>query len=225
MIMTKVIAIDGPSGSGKSTVAKIISNRLNLQYIDTGAMYRAITYKILRDNVDLSDEASLTQLLAHTKFNFMDSNLYMDDKIVGNEIREPQIDKHVSTVAASKHVRESLTAKQVQLGLDKPSVMDGRDIGSVLFPDAILKIYLTADVNSRAKRRYLQNIEKGIYDTSIEEIREDIAQRDYLDSTRKISPLIKATDAVEIDTSHIDIEETVDKIIKLFYSRMDGLHV
>lgn len=225
MTMTNVIAIDGPSGSGKSTVAKIIARELNLQYIDTGAMYRAITYKIFKNNVDISKGNQLLPLLDNTKFEFKNFKLCMDGYIVGDEIRSPQIDAMVSAVSANKHVRDSLANKQIEMGKATPSVLDGRDIGTVLFPDAIVKIFLIADARARAKRRHTQNARRGIHHLSIDEIEAEIKKRDYVDSNRTISPLAKAQDSVEIDTSNITVDETVRKIISLYKERLAGYHV
>lgn len=222
MIMTNVIAIDGPSGSGKSTVAKIIARELGLQYIDTGAMYRSITYKILQSGIDLSQEEQVRHLLNETEFEFKNSKLYMDGVMVGNEIRTPKIDAMVSIVSANENVRESLACKQVEMGKAKPSVLDGRDIGTILFPEAIVKIYLVADVHARAMRRHSQNKRRGIHNVSIEEIEKEIEKRDYMDSSREISPLLQANDSIEIDTSNITIDETVEKIISLYKERLVG---
>ena len=222
MIMTNVIAIDGPSGSGKSTVAKIIARELGLQYIDTGAMYRSITYKILQSGIDLSQEEQVRHLLNETEFEFKNSKLYMDGVMVGNEIRTPKIDAMVSIVSANENVRESLACKQVEMGKAKPSVLDGRDIGTILFPEAIVKIYLVADVHARAMRRHSQNKRRGIHNVSIEEIEKEIEKRDYMDSSREISPLLQANDSIEIYTSNITIDETVEKIISLYKERLVG---
>lgn len=220
MMMNNIIAIDGPSGSGKSTVAKILSKDLNFQYIDTGAMYRAITYKILKNGVNLDNKEELRELLESTEFDFKDSKLYMDQIEIKDEVRQPEIDANVSRVAADKLIRESLASKQIEIGKRRPSVIDGRDVGTVLFPNAVLKIYLTANAASRARRRYSQNIRKGISDLSIEEIEEEIQKRDFLDTNRELSPLTKAMNSVEIDTSNMTIEETVNMIEGLYKEKV-----
>lgn len=220
MMMNNIIAIDGPSGSGKSTVAKILSKDLNFQYIDTGAMYRAITYKILKNGVNLDNKEELRELLESTEFDFKDSKLYMDQIEIKDEVRRPEIDANVSRVAADKLIRESLASKQIEIGKRRPSVIDGRDVGTVLFPNAVLKIYLTANAASRARRRYSQNLRKGISDLSIEEIEEEIQKRDFLDTNRELSPLTKAMNSVEIDTSNMTIEETVNMIEGLYKEKV-----
>lgn len=220
MKTSNVIAIDGPSGSGKSTISKIIARELDFLYIDTGAMYRAITCKIMKNHIELSDTDVLTRLLSNTKFDFFDSKLYMDGSPVGDEIRHPEIDKNVSVVSANSLVRAFLSKEQRKIGLEKPSVIDGRDIGTVLFRDAVLKIFLTADVAKRAERRYQENIQKGITDYSLQEIIEQIRKRDEIDSTREIAPLRKAEDAVLIDSSNLSIEEIVEQIKELFQERI-----
>ncbi len=220
MMMNNIIAIDGPSGSGKSTVAKILSKDLNFQYIDTGAMYRAITYKILKNGVNLDNKEELRELLESTEFDFKDSKLYMDQIEIKDEVRQPEIDANVSRVAADKLIRESLASKQIEIGKRRPSVIDGRDVGTVLFPNAVLKIYLTANAASRARRRYSQNLRKGISDLSIEEIEEEIQKRDFLDTNRELSPLTKAMNSVEIDTSNMTIEETVNMIEGLYKEKV-----
>ena len=220
MMMNNIIAIDGPSGSGKSTVAKILSKDLNFQYIDTGAMYRAITYKILKNGVNLDNKEELRELLESTEFDFKDSKLYMDQIEIKDEVRQPEIDANVSRVAADKLIREYLASKQIEIGKRRPSVIDGRDVGTVLFPNAVLKIYLTANAASRARRRYSQNLRKGISDLSIEEIEEEIQKRDFLDTNRELSPLTKAMNSVEIDTSNMTIEETVNMIEGLYKEKV-----
>lgn len=225
MTTTNVIAIDGPSGSGKSTVSKLIARKTGLQYIDTGAMYRALTYKLRSKEIPLSDSGLLGALLEETTFEYKNGKLWMDGKIVGDEIRGPEIDSLVSEVSANSMVRDALAKKQIQIGKTAPSVIDGRDIGSVLFPEAILKIYLTANPKARAKRRFMQNKRRGIETLSVEEIENQIRKRDLYDSTRKNSPLKKAPDALEIDTSRITVDEAVQQIIALYQERLENDHV
>lgn len=220
MIMTNVIAIDGPSGSGKSTVAKIIAKELNFQYIDTGSMYRAITYKMLQNNIPVEDKEGMRDILSHTEFDFIESKLYMDGLEIKDEIRGANIDSNVSSYASKPIIREYLANKQIEIGNRRPSVIDGRDIGSVLFPNAILKIFLTADTKARAIRRYEQNLLKGFKDLSLDQIEEEIKRRDYEDTNRTISPLKKAVDAIEIDSSNMSIEETVEKIYQLYKEKV-----
>ena len=183
-------------------------------------MYRAITYKILKNGVNLDNKEELRELLESTEFDFKDSKLYMDQIEIKDEVRQPEIDANVSRVAADKLIRESLASKQIEIGKRRPSVIDGRDVGTVLFPNAVLKIYLTANAASRARRRYSQNLRKGISDLSIEEIEEEIQKRDFLDTNRELSPLTKAMNSVEIDTSNMTIEETVNMIEGLYKEKV-----
>lgn len=223
MTISNIIAIDGPSGSGKSTVSKILANRLSFLYIDTGAMYRAITYKILENDLSKGSEEDILCLLKNTSFEYIDSALYMDGKKLGDEIRTPQIDMNVSWVSAKEIVRSFLATQQIRIGTENASVIDGRDIGTVLFPDAVLKIFLTADVHARAERRYRENCKKGIKSCSLEEIIQQIRDRDSRDSSREIAPLKKAQDAIEIDTGDMTIEEVVNTIENLYNQRVSKL--
>lgn len=192
MKISNIIAIDGPSGSGKSTVAKILAKELGLVYIDTGAMYRAITYKIFSLGVDLNSDKEIKKILENTNFSYKNSDLFMDECLLGTEIRTQEIDKNVSKVASKKIVRDFLTVQQRNIGEKNVSVIDGRDVGTVIFPDAILKIFLTADIKTRAKRRFIQNENIGIFQENILEIEKQLAKRDLADSTRKFAPLKKS---------------------------------
>lgn len=220
MTISNVIAIDGPSGSGKSTISKILASRLSLIYLDTGAMYRAITWKVLKNNTNIEDHNALKILLEDTLLEYHDGKLSMDGKVLGTEIRTTIIDKNVSKISANQTVREYLADQQIKLGSQNPSILDGRDIGTTLFPTAILKIFLTANVEVRAKRRYSEKSNKQMHDSSLQQIKEQIKRRDEADSNRLISPLRKAEDAIEIDTSYLTIEEVVDKIEKLYKERI-----
>lgn len=223
MTISKVIAIDGPSGSGKSTVARLVSKKLGFTYIDTGAMYRGITYKILSNSIDLNDSEKLLQLLENTKFEYIDSALWMDRKLLSDEIRTPEIDMAVSEVASNYYVRLFLTKQQIELGRRNPSVIDGRDAGTVLFPDAILKIFLTADIRIRAERRSKENQSKGIDSSDIGILIEQLEKRDYSDSNRELAPSKKADDAIEIDTGGLSVNDVVDMIEKKYQDRMREL--
>lgn len=220
MTINNVIAIDGPSGSGKSTISKILASRLSLIYLDTGAMYRAITWKVLENGTNIEDNKALKMLLENTLLEYHNGKLFMDGKVLGTEIRTTIIDQNVSRISANQTVREYLTDQQIKLGSQNPSVLDGRDIGTTLFPTAILKIFLTANVEVRAKRRYFENSNKHMHDTSLQQIQEQIKRRDEDDSNRLISPLKKADDAIEIDTSYLTVEEVVDKIEKIYKERI-----
>ncbi|CAH2213721.1 (d)CMP kinase [Tepidibacter aestuarii] len=208
-----VIAIDGPAGAGKSTIAKIISNKLNINYIDTGAMYRAITYKAIRDEIDIDDEKALIEMAKKTQIDFKDNNIYLDNEIVNEEIRTLSVSGNVSKIAQIKEIREIMVDLQRKMGKKYSVIMDGRDIGSYVFKDANLKFYLTAGINERARRRYKELKGKG-HDINLDDIVNDIKNRDEIDSKRSFAPLIKADDAVEIDTTSKNIEEVVSDIME-----------
>lgn len=208
--MTYIIAIDGPSGSGKSTISNELAEILKIQYLNTGAMYRAVTHFFLENNIneDVSDEQILS-MLNKISINFIDNEIYLNGKNIEKEIRTDQVTKNVSWVSANALVREKLVSMQRDIAKEKSFVLDGRDIGTVVFPDAKYKFYLTASSKERAKRRFLQNES----DLTIEEIEKSIIDRDLYDSSREISPLRKADDAIEIDSSMQSIEQTIDTIL------------
>lgn len=215
------IAIDGPAGAGKSTIAKLVAKELGFLYVDTGAMYRAITLKALKLNIDLQDENSY-RFLEETTLDFNQNVIYLDGVDVSKEIRKAVINKNVSLVSSFKYVREKLVAYQKQIAVNHPVVMDGRDIATVVLPNADLKIFLTAKAETRAQRRYLELPQSEKEKTTIEELIADIKRRDHFDSTRTNSPLVKALDAIEIDTSYDSIEEVCKKIINLY--KFKGVH-
>jgi len=214
--MNKIsIAIDGPASSGKSTVAKIIAKNHRFIYIDTGAMYRAITFAAIEHGVDFGDESGLVELIKENPISFETSengqNVLLNGVDVTQDIRQNQVTNNVSVVAAHELVREKLVERQREFAQTGGVVMDGRDIGTVVLPDAQVKIFLIASVDERAERRYKENIEKGI-ETNLEQLKEEIQKRDYLDTTRKASPLVKAADAREVDTTGMSISEVVATI-------------
>lgn len=217
------IAIDGPAGAGKSTVAKMTAEKLGFTYIDTGAMYRALTHKALTGNIDINDEDAMRQLLQHTDIQLLPSAggqaVLLDGEDVSNPIRSQEVTKHVSTVAAHPSVRLLMVDKQRQLADGKGVVMDGRDIGTDVLPNAQLKIFLTASVEERALRRYKENESRGI-PTSLEQLQTEISERDRADSERKASPLRQAVDAIRIDSTKMSIEEVVHNIGELAKERM-----
>ena len=217
MIQMIKIAIDGPAGAGKSTIAQKIASKLGFVYIDTGAMYRAVTYKALQLGLDLEDPKSY-DFLRDTTFTFKDNCIYLDGKDVSKEIRTLEVTENVSTPSKIPFVRDYLVQYQRKMSKDKDVVMDGRDIGTVVLPDADLKIYLDASSYERAKRRMIERKSKGI-DQTIAEIQKEIEIRDLKDSTREVSPLKKADDAVVIDTSNMTIDEVVDTIVLLINER------
>lgn len=207
-----VIAIDGPAGAGKSTVAKQVSRILNINYIDTGAMYRAITYKCIKNGLDLEDEKSVVDLCKNTDLKFENNSIFIDGQCVDDDIRTLQVSSKVSYVARIPGVRFHLVELQREMGKDDNVVLDGRDVGTQIFPNTKYKYYLNAAVETRAKRRYDELILKGVK-ASFEGIVEDVRNRDKIDSTREVSPLIKASDAIEIDSTNMTIEEVVDFIV------------
>lgn len=208
------IAIDGPAGAGKSTIAKRIAERLNITYIDTGAMYRALTYKVLANNIDITNEKTIIELAQNSNIQFLQENIYLDGKMINEEIRSIEINKKVSHVAKIKEVREILVDAQRKIALGQDVIMDGRDIGTHVLPNATLKIFLTASVQERALRRYLELKKKGI-EVDIDELEKDIMNRDNIDSQRAFAPLVKAEDAIIIDTTGLTIEDVVERIINL----------
>lgn len=222
--MSKIsIAIDGPAAAGKSTVAKIIAEKLSYIYIDTGAMYRAITYKALHSNCELTDESALNELLANTKIDLLSGEkgqlVFLDGQEVTNEIRSAEVTNQVSIVAKHRLIREEMVKRQQQFGANGGVVMDGRDIGTHVLPHAEIKVFLLASVQERAERRYQENLEKG-FPADLEMLKQEIAARDKLDSEREVAPLKKAEDAVEIDTTSLSIEEVVEKILALAEERI-----
>jgi cytidylate kinase len=204
------IAIDGPAASGKSTIAKLIAKDLHFLYIDTGAMYRGVTYLALENGVDLESEESLVELINKHVFSFADNNNLMIDGVdVDSLIRTNIVSNNVSIVAAMQSVRESLVLQQRELACSKDVIMDGRDIGTHVLIDADLKVFMFADAMERAKRRLKDNEQRGI-ESDIETLFEEIKRRDEIDSTREYSPLKQAEDAIGLDTTHMTIDEVVN---------------
>ena len=213
-----IIAIDGPAGSGKSTIAKLIAKDIGLVYLDTGAMYRLVTLKALNEGIlgngKLSDLGKIKKLLDSLNIDIKENGFYLDDVDVSEEIRKPIISENVSDIAAIREVREKMVDLQRKFSKSKNVILDGRDIGTVVFPNADLKIFLVADAKERAKRRYKELVEKG-ENVEIEEIYDNILKRDKIDSTRRESPLKKAKDAVEVDTTFKSIKEVKNEILKM----------
>ena len=207
------IAIDGPSGAGKSTIARRLASRLGIDYIDTGAMYRAVGYKMLKNGIALDDRDGVRQLLDHTEIDFSDGKILLDGQDVSSLIRTPEISAQASACSALGDVRVRLVDLQRNMGSKKSVVMDGRDIGTNVFPDAEYKFFITADAEERAKRRYLELKESG-QEVELAQILTDIRKRDHDDSTRAINPLRKAEDAIEVDTTHMSIEEVTEFICR-----------
>ncbi|MER2040968.1 MAG: (d)CMP kinase [Desemzia incerta] len=209
------IAIDGPASAGKSTVAKILASDLNYIYCDTGAMYRVLTLQALRHDVDVEDESKLVALLKDTDITFEpDGNqqkVFLNGENVTTDIRQPDVTNAVSAVSAHKGVREELVRRQQVIAEAGGIVMDGRDIGTAVLPDAEVKIFLVASAKERAERRYKENISKGI-ETPLEVLQKEIEDRDYKDSHREVSPLVQADDAVLLDTTSLSIDEVVGRM-------------
>jgi cytidylate kinase len=206
------IAIDGPAGSGKSTIAKALAKELGIDYIDTGAMYRAFGYKIREKGIDMHDPAQLDALLCSTEIDFDRGKTLLDGSDVSSVIRTPEISMLASECSAIAEVRKKLVALQQAMGESKSVVMDGRDIGTVVFPKAKYKFFLTASSEERAKRRFAELTAKG-EKTTFEQVLEEMNRRDHNDTTRKVTPLRRADDALEVDTTKMSIEEVTEFII------------
>lgn len=207
-----VIAVDGPAGAGKSTIAKLIAEKLNINYIDTGAMYRAITYKCLQNNTDINNEEEVIKIAKDCEIDFKDNNIYLNGEILKDEIRTMEVSNNVSNVAKIKEVRYLMVDVQRNIGKVSSVILDGRDIGSYVFPNADYKFFLVATPEERGKRRYKELVNKG-YDVNLEEIINDIIKRDEIDSNREFAPLVKADDAIEIDTTGKSINEVVQSVL------------
>lgn len=217
-----VIAIDGPAAVGKSTIGKIIARELGFLYIDTGAIYRAITWKVLKNNINVYDEDTISNLVSNTYITIKRKNrnslkgyynIFIDGEDVTEEIRSPKIDQNVSQIAKLPKIRKQLIYLQRKLAKKGNIIIEGRDIGSVILPQADIKLYFTASEEERIKRRYKELIDKG-YNIDYKEVKKQIVQRDETDSKRKYAPLIKAKDAILIDSTEKSIEEVKDKILK-----------
>ena len=206
-----VIAIDGPAGAGKSTISKLIAKNLGINYIDTGAMYRAITYKCIKEDIDVNDIQRVVDLCSRTDVDFVDNYIYLDGQRLNEEIRTLQVSSRVSDVAKIPQVREFLLEKQREIGKRSDVILDGRDVGTHIFPDAKYKFFLNASAQERGRRRYQELIDKG-QSVVLEEIIEDIKKRDYIDSTREVAPLVKADDAIEVDSTSMTIDQVVTSI-------------
>ncbi|MFD2133250.1 (d)CMP kinase [Pseudogracilibacillus auburnensis] len=211
------IAIDGPAAAGKSTVARKIAERLSIVYIDTGAMYRALTLKALQNNVNIEDEQSLIHLLKKTTIQLKQTDhgqiVYLDHKDVSSDIRTQAVSNAVSIVAKHRLIREEMVDRQRKLADNINVVMDGRDVGTHILPMAEVKIFLIASVEERALRRHKENISKG-FSSDLDQLKQEIIKRDERDSKRASSPLVQADDAIAIDTTSLSIEEVVEKILK-----------
>lgn len=213
-----VVAVDGTAGSGKGSITKIVAERLNLKTIDTGAMYRCVTLAMLEQNVKLEEIEKIMEILKNIKIEFVDEDKEKKVKLNGRDvtlkIRSKEVNEFVSPVSTVRVVREYLANMQREMAKSIDVIMEGRDIGTNVFPNADVKIYLDATVEERAKRRFRQNKENGI-DIPFEEILKNVKERDYIDSHREIAPLTKAPDAVYIDSTGLTIEEEAEEVIKI----------
>ncbi len=214
------IAIDGPAAAGKSTIAKQVASHFNFVYIDTGAMYRAFTWYVLHKNVDPQDEEACNKLIPEVTVRLTNkAEVFVNEHDVTRAIREPHVSGNVSYIASYAKIREALTYEQRKMADNDNVVMDGRDIGSYVLPNAEVKIFQTASVKVRAYRRYLENVEKNIK-TSLDEIEKEIAMRDHIDSNRAAAPLVKAEGAIEVDTDEMSIEQVVRLIINIVNEKL-----
>lgn len=214
-----IVAIDGPSGAGKSSVAKAVASVLGFSCLDTGAMYRAIAWKALQNGIDLQDEMALTSLASSSEITFghnpgdpMPRQVYIDGEDITDAIRTAEIDKAVSPVSATAGVRKALVAQQQRIGSQGNYVVEGRDIGTAVFPNAAVKVFLTASSEERAHRRVRQNADRGVGSINYEEVLADIKRRDEVDSTRAASPLKPADDAIMLESTQLHIEDVIGMI-------------
>jgi len=208
----KVIAMDGPAGAGKSTIAKRLADSIGYTYIDSGAMYRALTLKVLRENIPLKELDSIINIAKETVIDFRENSIFIDGKSANSEIREEYVSRNVSYIAAIPEVRKLMVELQRKISRDKNVVMDGRDVGTVIFPSADTKFFITASADERAERRYNELKQKG-YAADINDIKSQIMNRDHIDTTRSESPLKAAHDAIIIDTTGKSIEEVLEEVI------------
>ena len=217
------IAIDGPAAAGKSTVAKLVAEKLFFIYIDTGAMYRALTLKALTKDVNLENAMELYTLLTQTQIQLVPEKggqfVYLDGNDVTHKIRSQEVTNSVSIVSKHQSVREEMVSRQQLLAAGGGVVMDGRDIGTHVLPQAEVKVFLVASVEERAVRRHTENLEKG-YSSDLQQLKEEIEKRDKLDSEREVAPLKKASDAVLIDTTALGIQQVVNRIVALANERI-----
>ncbi|HEX2786296.1 MAG TPA: (d)CMP kinase [Ignavibacteria bacterium] len=208
-----IVAIDGPAGTGKSTTARLLAQKLNVLYIDSGAMYRAITYLVLKNNIPLTEVDKIAELSSNANIEFKDDKVFVNDEDITEKIRSLDVTNKVSAVSKLKEVRKNLVEKQRQFSKEQSVIMDGRDIGTVVFPDANFKFFFACDLKTRSVRRQQDFMDLG-QKIPLEKIILEIKKRDELDTKRVESPLKKAKDAIEIDTTNMIIEEQVDCLYK-----------
>ena len=214
-----IVAVDGPAGSGKGTITKIVADRMNLVSIDTGAMYRCVALEMINKNIEIEELDKIKEILNEIKIELKRESdipkVYLNGEDVSRDIRTEGVTKLVSPVSKIKEVRDKLTQWQREMGQNQDIIMEGRDIGTNVFPNANVKIYLDAKPEERARRRFKQNQEEGITGMTYEEILENVKQRDFNDSHRKIAPLKKADDAILVDSTELTIEQVVNRIIEI----------
>ena len=208
-----IVAIDGPAGSGKSTIAKLLAKKYDLTYIDTGAMYRMITLYLLENNIDINDLKGVERVLNTVNLDMQGDKFFLDNVDVSTKIREKRINDNVSKVASIKIVRSNLVDLQRKISNNKDVILDGRDVGTVIFPNAQVKIFLIASPEERARRRYNEFLEKKT-EITYDEVLKSIKERDHIDSTRDESPFVKADDAIELDSTNLTIEDVINFISK-----------
>lgn len=220
--MTKIrVAIDGPGGAGKSTIAKALAETLNIEYVDTGAMYRALAYKLNRDGIDVDEVEKIAEILKVTEISLNNGNVILDGEVVNKAIRTPHISEMASKYSALPEVREKLVTLQREMGRKNSLVMDGRDIGTNVLPMAEHKFFITAEIEERARRRYIELLEKG-ENVVFETVEKEMEQRDYKDIHRSLNPLKKAEDALVVDTTCLSIQQVVDVLLREVQSNGDS---
>ena len=221
--MSFVVAIDGPAGSGKGTITKLVAKDLNLVTVDTGAMYRCVALDCLNENVSHEDLDGIEKVLENIEIEFKKDGenqlIFLNGKDVSKDIRTPEIDGVVAKYAAVKSIRDKMTPIQRKMGDNQNIIMEGRDIGTVVFPNADVKIFLECSLEERARRRYKQNLEKGINET-YEEVLKSIIERHKLETEREIAPFIKADDAIVVDSSNLSINEVVEKVEEIIKKKL-----
>ena len=218
------IAIDGPAAAGKSTIAQEVAKRLNFTYIDTGAMYREVTLYCLNHQINCQNESEVEKVLNNINIELKPQHIVLlNNQDVSFDIRSREVNANVSYIASYKNVRLFLVEQQRKMALHDSIVMDGRDIGSYVLPNADVKIFQVASVETRAQRRFLENKQKGI-ECTLTSILEEVKKRDYIDSHRDFAPLVKANDAIEIDTSNLTIDEVVDLVLKIINEKVGNIN-